>query len=545
VGGRTQWIVAAALVAPLVLLLFVAVRTWRAERRYGAVTRSAVQAYSSIAASQFARRANVMLQQEAMNAFMANGCPTCDEMRRTATQPFVPRTPGSFLPRAAEQKAPLLRHARLAFTFTLPDSSLATCCASDTATRALIWRALQRFDPRAPDATTTSRVFFDDRTSPHSAVALLTMSPTRTRMTVVYGIVADADPLRDRFAELARSALLLPGLDASRRLGPQDIGVRIVQDDGRLLYTFGRALGATAGIDSIGLQRSGLRVELDVSPKLASSLLAGGAPASQMPALLLTIAVAGALAVLGLIHERRSRELARLRARFVANVSHELRTPLAQISMFAETLELGRERSREEGRHFAAIIRAEARRLAALVENVLRFSRLESGSHALRLESHNVAEQVRAAVDSFQPIADAADVTLSVELEEDAHVLIDAAGFRQIMLNLLDNAVKHGGRGGRINVCSKRVGEEVQVSVEDAGVGIPRADRARVFEPYVRVEGRGAAGAGIGLAVVRDLISAHGGRVWIGDSPLGGARVTVAFRAEAQVVTRPAAVRPA
>jgi signal transduction histidine kinase len=242
------------------------------------------------------------------------------------------------------------------------------------------------------------------------------------------------------------------------------------------------------------------------------------------------ILLAAALAVIGLVHDRRTRELARVRSRFVANVSHELRTPLAQISMFAETLSLGRERSESEGRHFAAIILAEARRLTNLVEGVLRYSRHERGQPPLQRELVDVTQETEAAVDAFGPIARAAEVTVRTSGSE-AWAEVERAALRQILLNLLDNAVKHGGRGAAIDVGTRIDGGEVRIQIDDAGPGIPPSWRDRVFDPFTRVEGRHAAGAGIGLSVVRELVVAHGGRVWIEDSPRGGARLIVVLPA--------------
>ncbi len=287
--------------------------------------------------------------------------------------------------------------------------------------------------------------------------------------------------------------------------------------------------GQTAATDSASLQWGELRTTLDLSPALANTLLVGGAPASQLPSLALMILGASLLAVVGLVQDRRSRELARLRGRFVANVSHELRTPLAQISMFAETLALGRERSVGEGRHFASIILAEARRLTGLVESVLRFSRLESHRETLRLELSEAGREVESAVEAFTPVADAADVTITVHATDDAWAQLDRGAFRQIVLNLLDNAVKHGGRGTSVEVSTLSRGSETHLLVDDSGRGIPEEWRERVFEPFVRVEQSRTSGAGIGLAVVRELVVAHGGRVWIESSPRGGARFVVAF----------------
>jgi signal transduction histidine kinase len=256
------------------------------------------------------------------------------------------------------------------------------------------------------------------------------------------------------------------------------------------------------------------------------------------------------LAGIALLQVRRGRELARLRSRFVASVSHELRTPLAQISMFSETLLLGRERSTEEGQQFLSVIFREARRLSHLVESVLQFSRSEAatGTATLRLEERDVAVEVSDAVRAFTPLAAAAAVEVHTELTDGSIARIDAGALRQVIVNLLDNAVKFGPEHQRVTVNVGRTRDDVVIAVTDEGPGIPASERRKAFLPFVQVassQSRTTTGAGIGLSVVADLVAAQNGRVWIESGPAGrGARVVVALPAVARV-TPPMAARPA
>ncbi|MDQ3516436.1 MAG: ATP-binding protein, partial [Gemmatimonadota bacterium] len=134
-------------------------------------------------------------------------------------------------------------------------------------------------------------------------------------------------------------------------------------------------------------------------------------------------------------------------------------------------------------------------------------------------------------IEAFTPIAQAADATIALHFEDEVFAQLDRAAFRQIILNLLDNAVKHGGRGTSVDISAEQHNGDVRIMVDDSGPGVPTEWRERVFEPFVRMERGSAAGAGIGLAVVRDLVAAHGGRVWIERSPSGGARFIVAIAA--------------
>ena len=519
------WIVSAALFAPLLLLLLVAVRTWRAELRYAEVTHRVVHDFAGIAAWQYSRRANSALHDEAMRAFsaIAQG-----HQRSSAADRIHP--PAAILAHRSAGDVAFLEHARFAFAYDARSRILETVGGrvSDD-TRAMLLRRLSQLALTARNDEDPHRVLFDSSGGAAHAIALWKISTADEPLRAVYGVVADPRVLHNRFGKVLREGNLLPAINASVRIDASDVAVRLSRQDGGIVFATTQRLGSTAATDSTGLERGELLTTVDLAPRLANALLVGGAPPSQLPSLALMIVVASVLAGIGLVQERRSRELARLRTRFVTNVSHELRTPLAQISMFAETLALGRERSAAEGREFASIIFAEARRLTALVETVLRFSRLESGRETLRLESVGVAAEIADVVEAFTPIAEAADATIALHFQDEMFARLDRAAFRQVVLNLLDNAVKHGGRGTSVDISAEQHNGDVRILVDDSGPGVPTEWRERVFEPFVRVERGSAAGAGIGLAVVRDLVAAHGGSAWIEQSPRGGARFIVAL----------------
>jgi signal transduction histidine kinase len=227
---------------------------------------------------------------------------------------------------------------------------------------------------------------------------------------------------------------------------------------------------------------------------------------------------------------RRQQELARLRTEFVSGVSHELRTPLAQIRWFAELLQLGKLRTEEERARSASIIDQEARRLTYLVENVLNFSRAEKGVNRVSPSPANIDAEIAEALELFAPLARARKMVVVASLEAGCTVALDRDAFRQILLNLLDNAVKYGAAGQTIVVGSTVVGDRVRVWVEDQGPGIPHDDRQRVWEPYVRLNRDvelSTGGSGIGLSVVRELVALHGGRTRVEGAPGGGARIVI------------------
>jgi signal transduction histidine kinase len=274
----------------------------------------------------------------------------------------------------------------------------------------------------------------------------------------------------------------------------------------------------------------GLKSVVALRPSLAKMLLIGELPSERLPLLLGALALSVALAAIGVMQLRRESELARLRSDFIASVSHELRTPLAQVRMFAETLLLGRVRSDDERLRSLQIVDQEARRLTHLVENILQFSRAERQAIRLAPVPSELASQVRDAVEAFAPVARSRHVVVQTALENDVICVVDPAALRQILLNLLDNAVKYGPLGQTVTITLTRANDRARITVDDEGPGIPAEQRQRVWEPYQRLESAvtaAVAGSGIGLSVVAQLVALHGGRAWVEGAPGRGARFVV------------------
>jgi signal transduction histidine kinase len=240
--------------------------------------------------------------------------------------------------------------------------------------------------------------------------------------------------------------------------------------------------------------------------------------------------LAGVLVLVALVLSQRAQELAELRADFTSSVSHELRTPLAQILLFAETLHLKRANTERERENAMRVILREARRLAHLVDNVLLFSRTEHRASQLSAFPLPLAPLVRDIVESFAPLARTREVALETALEERIVAPVDAGAVRQMLLNLLDNALKYGPQGQTITVTLSTDGCDARIAVDDQGPGVRPADRERIWEAFVRGarnEDSPSTGSGIGLAVVRRLATMHGGRCWVGTAPGGGARFVI------------------
>jgi two-component system phosphate regulon sensor histidine kinase PhoR len=221
--------------------------------------------------------------------------------------------------------------------------------------------------------------------------------------------------------------------------------------------------------------------------------------------------------------------LERVRQEFLSNVSHELRTPLTSILAFVETLEGGALEEPEPARRFVSIIRRNAERMRTLIEDIMELSAIESGAGRVEPRPLRLRPVVQEALNALAPKAAARGVTLANEVEPEAAVLADPRRLEQMLLNLVDNAVKFGREGGSVVVRHERA-ERDRISVADTGEGIPPEHLSRIFERFYRVDrarSRELGGTGLGLAIVKHLARAHGGEVTARSAPGAGSTFTV------------------
>jgi two-component system phosphate regulon sensor histidine kinase PhoR len=246
--------------------------------------------------------------------------------------------------------------------------------------------------------------------------------------------------------------------------------------------------------------------------------------------------VAGALLVLHDI--TRLRRLEQVRRDFVANVSHELRTPLSSIKGYAETLLAGAIDDPENRLDFVRTIEEHANRLTKLVDDLLDLSAIESGHRAPRKAAVDLPAVLAELAHGFAPIAEERRVSLEVAPAPEGlpRASADPDQLRQILANLLDNALKYTEPGGAVAVSAEAWKGGVRVTVRDSGVGIPEQDLPRVFERFYRVDkarSREAGGTGLGLSIVKHLVEAQGGEVSVESRQPGGSSFRFTLHAAA------------
>jgi two-component system phosphate regulon sensor histidine kinase PhoR len=233
-----------------------------------------------------------------------------------------------------------------------------------------------------------------------------------------------------------------------------------------------------------------------------------------------------------LIGRAVSRELAaaQLQSDFVSAVSHEFRTPLTSMRQFTEMLVEDENIPEGKRRAYYQAQERATRRLSRLVESLLDFGRMEAGARPYRLERLDIGRMVRRVMEEFKLETDSNNLVMDCDIpDKGTKVNADREALAQALWNLLDNAVKYSGENPVVLV-EVRVGNQVAIYVRDQGPGIPRSEKNRIFRKFTRgssAEKLGIKGTGIGLAMVKHIVDAHGGKVLVDSVPGNGSAFTI------------------
>lgn len=212
------------------------------------------------------------------------------------------------------------------------------------------------------------------------------------------------------------------------------------------------------------------------------------------------------------------------RRQMIAAISHDLRTPLSSIQAMVEAIQ-DDVVDEETTRFYLSQILDEAHGLTVLINDLFELSQIDAGALRLQLESSPAALLIRDALDTMQPKAISREITLDAARDcEDLNVFADPSQIQRVLYNLVDNAIRYTPRGGTIRVYAVESGRDVVFSIEDTGRGIDEADLPHVFERFYRADRsrHDDGGAGLGLAIARGIVEAHGGRIWAAASSSGG-----------------------
>jgi signal transduction histidine kinase len=524
-----------------------AVEAWRATRSHRVTAERALRDYATVAAWELVSASDEELQRQAGAALGAvAGSP--------AASPYDSLPSAAALAPAADSLLLCATHGDTRFTFALDlrSGALSTAGAAPApAVRAWITDSVAAAARAQPSGATRYGTLWAPPGGPGPGrVAVFGVKSVRYNgfaahdaPLAVYGVATCAEAFAPLIAGVLRRHPLLPARVAGGVPNALLVGVEVSDAAGATLFTAGPARTAAAYAGDTASADGALVVRAWLPPDVAGRLVVDR-PGARLPLLLGLLALTAGLTATAAFQFRREQELVRLRQDFTSSVSHELRTPLTQILLYGETLELGRARGEDARREAVGVIVQEARRLAHLVENVLHLSRAERRLVRVRPRPTPLAPALREIVERFAPLAGGDAIRIRTELDETLVASADIEALHQIVINLLDNAVKYGGKGP-ITVRTGRSPARATIVVEDAGEGIAAADRDRIWRPFVRLRpGEAVPGSGIGLAVVLELVAAHGGECRVEDAPGGGSRFVIELP-EAGLPARPPARPPA
>lgn len=316
-------------------------------------------------------------------------------------------------------------------------------------------------------------------------------------------------------------------------------GVAVIDAQERLVFS-NRAFSEILNLDSraaeglplievirnselLGLIRRALHGEEGLQSDIAMGIVqqrifaATAAPVKAMESGSPAERPAGAVVVLHDVTELR--RLERVRQDFVANVSHEFKTPLTAIQGFAETLLGGALEDPKNNRRFLEIIRDHASRLAQLTDDLLKLARIEAGKLEVEFSPVNMMETIERCAETSLLNASRKQIAIRVNVPPGLPAVLGDSGLlREVLQNLIDNAIQYTPEGGQIQVCASTGARQAVVTISDTGIGIPLADQERIFERFYRVDAarsREAGGTGLGLSIARHIVEAHGGRIWV------------------------------
>ena len=352
-------------------------------------------------------------------------------------------------------------------------------------------------------------------------------SPERASLRVIGLVVSASSMVTEivpRVLRYDRSLLpLTPGLAVRPDSG---LYLSITSSSGALLGTSGPSFIPSHARAAALTRDSALVLEVRLNPQMSDAVATIMGPRAGQELALVTLLVLLLLITI-LVLALRAAALARFRQQFAAAVTHELRTPLTQILLYGETLSLGRTRNSADQTRAASVVVREARRMIEAVDGILHYTHAERRRLRLDLAPFPLNDVVADVIGAQAAPARARNVLLDAAFDGSPLVEIDSAAMQRVLSNLVDNALRHGG-ATHVTITTAVAGSRVDVFVDDDGCGVPADERKRIFEPFVRGAQRSANdGAGIGLAIVAELVRSMRGTVCAEQRPGGGARFRV------------------
>ena len=306
--------------------------------------------------------------------------------------------------------------------------------------------------------------------------------------------------------------------------------ITVSDENGRVLYSNGSPQNTDLLETNFDRPLSSWKARVGLKNTNLDQLARNGFLHSFGATVLVLLVLLGGIVLTVRATDREAR-LAQAKSDFVANVSHELKTPLSLLSLFSEILELGRVKNEEKKIEYYRIMRHESLRLNKIIDNILDFSKIEAGRKTYNFEEGDVGEVIEKVLSSYRYQIVNSGFDIHTNMQPDLPpVLIDREAMSQAISNLVDNAIKYSRDVKQLSITTKTSGTDLSIEMADRGIGIPRAEQAKVFEKFYRV-GNGLVhdvkGSGLGLSLVKHIIEAHKGTISVESDVDKGTRFTI------------------
>ena len=310
----------------------------------------------------------------------------------------------------------------------------------------------------------------------------------------------------------------------------QEIVIAITDENQRVLYSNGTAPNGYLVESNLDRPFSNWKAAIGLKTLSLDDVGRGSLRHSIAATILVLLVLIGGIALTIRATDREAR-LAQAKANFVANVSHELKTPLSLLSLFSEILELGRVKNEEKRLEYYRVMRHESRRLNNVIDNILDFSKIEAGRKTYNFADGDMAEVIENVLSGYRYQITNSGFDVQTNIQPGLPpVSIDREAMAQAISNLLDNAIKYSREVKQVSITTDRRGTDLSVEIVDRGIGIPRAEQAKIFEKFYRV-GNGLVhdvkGSGLGLSLVKHIIEAHRGTISVESDVGKGSTFTI------------------
>lgn len=346
---------------------------------------------------------------------------------------------------------------------------------------------------------------------------------------------------------LIAGVLVNPETFIENFIGPR---LQVIAKDQFILSAFNKAVTApiysTLSSDTITMKAEALTKDFWLFPNYTLGIRAKGSSLQQLISertttnlvLLLSLDVILIIAVVLVFRNvKKEVQLAQNKADFVSNVSHEIRTPLALISMFAETLEMGRVKSEEKKQEYYRIISKETNRLTGIVNKILNFSQTEANKKRLHIEVFHAGNEIKEILNTYEFHLTSKGFTYALSDEAEIEIKADREAFVEALINLIDNAIKYSTDKKHIEIKTGIENSFGTISVKDQGIGISKVNQKHIFDKFYRVSSGNLAqskGTGLGLSLVKQLMDAQQGKVTVSSETGQGSLFTLYFPLEAR-----------